>query len=59
VLDAQGGGCTARRKEEGERVGGGKHEAEAVLNGRGGGEGDLHYDGFYDDVGDAVMAMNE
>ena len=33
MLDAQGGGCTARRNEEGDRVGGGKHEAEAVVNG--------------------------
>ena len=39
MLDAQGGGCTARRKEEGEWVGGVKHKVEAVLTGRGGEEG--------------------
>ena len=66
-MRSQGGegvGCAGRRlhrntQVKGERVGGGKHEAEAVLNGRGGVGGDPHYDGVYDDVGAAVMAMNE
>jgi len=56
VLDAQSGGGTARRKEEGERR---KARGGGVEQTRWRGGWSVLDDGVYDGVGAAVMAMNE